>query len=170
MFILDFVKNIKTENRKAKLDKELLQALSYIRNNIILGSESGISSEILMQELAEISDGLRPAFLTMGQYLHINDKENAAEVLYKYFGNGFSKDLGRVLSGWEDIPPEDLLETIEIYVDTLREENLERKRQNDEIISDIIYFPVVMNAMLVMYDFVYVAYFIEQQKLFEQLF
>ena len=170
MIIVDLIKNLKIENRKAKLEKELLQALSYIRNNVILGNEAGISSEILMQELSEITDLLKPAFLTMGQYLHINDKENAGDVLYQYFHTGFSKDLGRVLAGWEDIPSKDLLETIEIYVDSLREENLERKKQNDEIISDVIYFPVVMNAMLVMLDFVYVAYFIEQQKLFEQMF
>ncbi len=170
MRIKEFFKSIKNERQKAALEQELLQALAFIRNNVILGKVSGVSSEILMQELAEISDKLKPAFQSMGQYLHINDKEKAADVLYGYFGNGFSKDLGRVLAGWEDIASEDLLGTIDIYVDSLREDNLERKQQNNEIISDIIYFPVVMNAMLVMFDFVYVAYFIEQQKLFEQMF
>ena len=170
MRIKELFNNIKKERQKAVLDQELLQALAYIRNNVILGNASGISSEILMQELAEISDKLKPAFQSMGQYLHVCDKEKAANVLFEYFGDGFSKDLGRVLAGWEDIPSEDLLGTIDIYVDSLREENLERKAQNNEIVSDIIYFPVVMNAMLVMFDFVYVAYFIEQQKLFEQMF
>ncbi len=170
MRIFELFKNIKKEKKRSDMEKDLLQALVYVRNNIILGRENGVSSEILMQELADVSTSLKPAFVTMGQYLHVYDKEKAENVLFEYMGTGFSKDLGRVLAGWEDIPPEDLLGTVEIYVDSLRESDLENKQKKDEIISDIIYFPVVMNAMLVLLDFVYVAFFIEQQKMFDQMF
>ena len=170
MKISELSENFKAGKRNSAMQKELLQALAYIRNNAILGRGQSISSELLMEELADMSNVLRPAFQDMGHYLHVYDREKASLVLYKYFGTGFSKDLGRFLAEWEDIPANDLLGTIEIYMDSLREANLEKRQRRDEIISDLIYFPVVINAMLVLLDFVYVAFFIEQQNLFNQFF
>ena len=170
MKIKEIFQTIKLTKRQSDMEKDLMQALAYVRNNVILGRGKNTSAESLMQELADITTSIKPAFIEMGQYLHVCDKEKAENVLYEYLGTGFSKDLGRMLAGWEDIPPEDLQGTIEIYLDNLREQNLEKKKRDDEIISDLIYFPVVMNAMFVLLDFVYVAFFIEQQKLFEQMF
>jgi len=156
--------------QKEKMQKELMQSLSYIRNNVILGRGNNLSSEILMEELAANTDALKPAFQDMEHYLHVYDTDKAEKVLYEYLNTGISKDIGRFLAQWESIPASELLKTIEIYMDSLREEFIEQKRRKDEIISDIVYFPVVLNAMLVLLDFVYVAFFIEQQKLFDQMF
>ena len=170
MKLSELGKNYKLLKRNSAMEKELLQALSYVRNNVILGRGKGISSEVLMEELADVTSILKPAFQDMGHFLHICDKEKAQNVLYGYFGTGFSKDLGRFLAEWEEIPSEELLGTIEIYMDSLREDNLEKKQRRDEVVSDLIYFPVVINAMLVLLDFVYVAFLIEQQNFFSQLF
>lgn len=162
--------NLRIIKRNKAMEKELVQALAYIRNNVILGRGNRISSELLMEELADISESLKPVFQDMAQYLHLCDKEKAANVLYDYLGTGISKDLGRFLAGWEDIPSEELLKTLEIYMENLRKMNLDRKAKEDEMISDLIYFPVVLNAMFVLFDFVYVAFFIEQQNLLNQMF
>jgi len=38
-----------------------------------------------------------------------------------------------------------------------------RQKKRDEMISDLIYFPVIMNVMLILINFIYVAYFIDQR-------
>lgn len=148
------------------MEKELMQALSYIRNIVILGRGKNISAEYMMEELSASCDLLKPAFQDMSHYLHLWDKDKAAAVLHSYMHTGFSKDLGRFLAGWEDIPSDELLGTLEIYMESLRDQYRGKKQKREEVLSDMIYLPVVLNAMLVLLDFLYVAFILEQQNLF----
>ena len=171
MINIKTIKNrIRASYRNTAMQRELINALAYIRNIVILGRGNSMSGEYLMEELAENSDLLRPAFQDMGHYLHFWDKEKAGEVLYKYMRTGVSKDLGRFLAGWEDIPSAELLKTLEIYMDGLREENSTKRQKREEVLSDLVYFPVVLNAMIVLLDFLYVAFILQQQDLFKQFF
>ena len=170
MDIKDIKNRIKLSYRNDAMQRELINALAFIRNIVILGRGSSMSGEFLMEELAENSEILRPAFQDMGHYLHFWDKEKAAGVLYSYMHTGVSKDLGRFLAGWEDIPPAELLRTLEIYMDSLREENSTKRQKREEILSDLVYFPVVLNAMVVLLDFLYVAFILQQHDLFKQFF
>jgi len=170
MKIPEVLENFKLIRSSSKMQNEMVQALSYLRNMVILGRAKELSAELLFEELASMSEGLKPAFQDMGHFLRLNETEKASLVLYKYINTGFSKDLGRFLAGWNDIPPCELQGTIEIYLDSLREDILDQKQKRDELISDLIYFPVVINAMLVLLDFVYVAFYIEQQGLLNNMF
>ena len=162
----DIRKVIRNSRRQSAIEKELLQALSYIRNTVIHGRGKNISAEYLMEELSTSCTVLKPAFQDMSHYLHLWDKDKAALVLYTYMHTGFSKDLGRFLAGWEDIPPGELLGTLDIYMESLRDEYRGKKQKREEVLSDMIYLPVVLNAMLVLLDFLYVAFILEQQSLF----
>ena len=68
------------------------------------------------------------------------------------------------------MPPEDLLNTVEVYRSALREDRLTRQKRRDEMVSDLVYFPVVVNAMAVLMNFIYVAYFIQQRDALNVLF
>ena len=74
------------------------------------------------------------------------------------------------MAGWEDVPPGDLLNTVEVYRSALREDRLTRQKRRDEMVSDLVYFPVVVNAMAVLMNFIYVAYFIQQRDALNVLF
>ena len=49
-------------------------------------------------------------------------------------------------------------------------ERITRIRKRDELMSDIIYFPVVIDCMVVLLNFLYVAYFLQQKELMELFF
>ena len=68
------------------------------------------------------------------------------------------------------MPPGDLLNTVEVYRSALREDRLTRQKRRDEMVSDLVYFPVVVNAMAVLMNFIYVAYFIQQRDALNVLF
>ncbi len=156
--------------RGEKARMEITEALSYIKNTVKLGRGRTMSAELLMEELAGLCDILKPAFQDMAHYLHLADKHRARGVLAGYLGEGYAEDLGRFLAGWEDIPPSDLLQSVEIYRNSLREETRTRRMARDELMSDLIYFPVVLNTMLVLLNFVYVAFFIPQREALSALF
>ena len=163
-------KRIQASRKKEKMLAELAQSLAYIRNITILGRGKNISAELLLEELSDLCPVLSDVYLDMARSISLNDKDRAAEALYIAMGEGFAQDVGNFLAGWEDVPQTELLGSIETYSQALRQERATRIRKRDEAISDLIYFPVVVNCMAVLLNFIYVAYFIEQKEALMGLF
>lgn len=168
--VTGLVARLKSSRKKEQMDQELSEALSYIRNLVILGRGETMSGELLMEELSEVTRLLSPVFLDMATSLHVNDKERASSALYKAMGDSASRDIGAFLARWEDIPPKELASSVEAYRSTLREKRETALRRKDEIISDLVYFPVIANSMAVLLNFIYVAYFLEQKEALSVLF
>jgi len=160
-----------SESGKRKLmRRELAEALSYIRNLVILGRGESMSGELLMEELSELTELLSPAFADMAHSLHVNDRRRASSALARLMRESLAADVGAFLAGWEDIEPEELLSSLEAYRSALRDARETELRKRDEMLSDLIYFPVVANAMAVLLNFIYVGYFIEQREALSILF
>ncbi|MBR0140543.1 MAG: hypothetical protein IJM17_09715 [Firmicutes bacterium] len=146
-----------------RLERELSESLAYIKNLVILGRGKSISAELLLTELSEISRALSPVYLDMAHWLHLNEKERAAKSFSERFRSSYAVETGQFLARWEDIEPSELLSGIELYQSALREERMTKQVEKDEMISDLVYFPVVLNCMAVLLNFIYVAYFIAQK-------
>ena len=140
------------------------ESLAYINNLVVLGRGRSISTELLLTELAGFCKTLGPVFLDMAHSLHINDRARADTALEKVLGEGFASDIGRFLAGWDELPPDEMAQSVELYSSALREERESRMRARDELVSDLIYFPAIANSMLVMLNFVYVAFFMQQRE------
>lgn len=129
-----------------------------------------MSTQLLLEELSDICPGLKPYYLDMAHSLQVYDKNRAENILYDAIGVSYARDIGSFLAGWEDIPPEDLMSTIDTYRAALREERLTKQKRRDELISDLVYFPVVVNSMAILMNFIYIAYFIQQRDALSILF
>ncbi len=150
--------------------RALSESLAYIRNIAILGRADMLSAETVLTELCEFSPRLRNVFSDMLSALRMGDKARAAEALYTATGEPCAKDIGSFLAGWDDIPPRELLQSIELYRNTLLEARYTRIKRRDELISDLVYFPVVLNCMVVLLNFLYVAYFLQQKEILSLFF
>lgn len=169
----DLGKGIKKliQNRKTEImQRELSDCLAYIKNIVILGRGNSMSAQLLLEELAEISDVLASTFLRMAHYIHIYENQRAEQLFCSVFTSDFSKDIARLFVEWESIPSEKLLGTITAYRGVLLEEKQSKQKRKDEIVSDIVYFPVVINSMAVLLNFIYVAYFLEQKEALMSIF
>jgi len=56
------------------------------------------------------------------------------------------------------------METLTSYQKAIEQVRLTKQKKWDELISDLIYFPVIMNVMMILINFIYVAYFIDQRN------
>ena len=145
---------------------EISESLGYIRNIAILGRSSEISAQILLYELSDRSDKLKHLFGEMPRYLSTNDKELAARLFEESRIQSVPSGIGELLSYWDDIAPSEVLETVDAYQNILDEIRITAQKRRDEIISDIVYLPVVLNCMIVLLNFVYISFFLEQQNLY----
>ena len=163
-------KRFSTGRRKDRLMLELSESLAYIRNIAVLGQAGQISAEMLLSELSGFAKLLGPVFSDMAVSLRQGDNKKASEALYSALGESSARDIGSFLASWEDIPPAELLQSIDLYRSGIIEARLTRQRRRDEIISDLVYFPVVLNCMVVLLNFLYVAYFLQQKELLSFFF
>jgi len=163
-------KKFLASKKKDKMLAELAQSLAYIKNITVLGRGRSISAVMLLEELSDMFPSLSKVYINMARYLSVNEKDNAKEALYIEMGVSYARDIGSFLAGWEDIPQDELLSSIDAYSRALRDERATRIKKRDELISDLVYFPVVINCMAVLLNFIYVAYFIEQKEALMGLF
>ena len=165
-----FLGRIRAETDRDRMLSELSSALAYIKNMAVLGRSSDISAEELLSELEGVSKLLRPAFGIMRELLQTGDRKRAGTVLYSATGESCARDIGVFLAAWEDVRPEDLIGTIDIYRSALLGARYTRLKRRDEIISDLVYIPVVLNCAAVLLNFLYIAYFLEQKELLSLFF
>ena len=154
---------------KEAVIREISDSLGYVKNIAILGRSSEFSAQILLSELADASVKLKPVYEEMARYLSTGEKENAGRYFVSRTGLDISPGLGELLTGWDDVDPRDILETVDSYLTILREEKITAQKRKNEILSDLIYFPVVINCMLVLIDFLYITFFTGQQDAFTLL-
>ena len=164
------LKQFALSRKREAMQRDLAESLSYIKNLVVIGRGENMSAQLLLEELSELSKDLGPVFLSMARCVQLFDKQTAAQQLYDALPFSYAKDIGEFLAGWEDIPPADLLNTVEVYRSALREDRLTKQKRRDEMVSDLVYFPVVVNAMAVLMNFIYVAYFLQQKEALNVLF
>ncbi|MBQ2095479.1 MAG: hypothetical protein II474_06210 [Firmicutes bacterium] len=164
------LKQFALSRKREAMQRDLAESLSYIKNLVVIGRGENMSAQLLLEELSELSKDLGPVFLYMARCVQLFDKQTAAQQLYDALPFSYAKDIGEFLAGWEDVPPADLLNTVEVYRSALREDRLTKQKRRDEMVSDLVYFPVVVNAMAVLMNFIYVAYFLQQKEALNVLF
>ena len=163
-------REISARKKVEEMQKELSESLAYVKNLVLLGRDRSISAQLLLTELSEFSEKLSPVYLDMVHSLNLNETDRAKNALYEAMGIEYALDIGRFLAGWDELSQNEIKETCSLFIDTLREERESRLAQRDEIISDLVYIPAVANAMLVLFNFIYVALFIQQRNALEMLF
>ena len=146
------------------MEKEIAQGISYLRNAAAMGRGEYMSTELLLSELAASSRVLGDVYYSMANYLRLGDVEAALRIMGEQVKIPVAADYGRLLIQWEKLEPSLLLETLVSYQKAIDQVRLTKQKKKDEMISDLIYFPVIMNVMLILINFIYVAYFIEQRN------
>lgn len=154
-----------SESKKERYESEIYEGISYLRNLIAIGRGRKMSTLWILEELADLEGEMQSHYLKLLHYVRVNHKEEGLCIFAKDIGTPIGVDYGRLLLQWEEIDAKHWWETLRTYQTNIKEGKRTYQRKKDEILSDLIYLPVVVNVMLVLLNFIYVAYFIEQQKM-----
>ena len=162
---ISWLKNKK--NNERVVEKEIYEAISYLRNITAIGKGKEIGIDYVVQQLSENEGILKAAYINMLRYLRVNNKVMAEKSFIEFSKTEISKDFVRLLLQWEEINPEQLIETLISHQKSLKEVRITRLQKHDESISNIIYLPVVLNVVLLFLNFIYIGFFLEQKEMFE---
>ncbi|MDR2487232.1 MAG: hypothetical protein LBD12_04635 [Clostridiales Family XIII bacterium] len=162
------------KRRQERMDRELFDAISQIRNITAAraGADGGgqVSADMLLEQLADTDGLLAPAFRKALAYLRVNRREEMALAFAEEVGTETAQDFIRILIRWDEIHPEKLSSTLQSYQRAIKEMRTTRLKRSSETLSDLVFFPIVLNVLIVLINFLFVGYFIEQRALIQQLF
>jgi hypothetical protein len=164
------IKSLRELLQKERKDREIYEAVSFLRNVTAVGMSDSMSADLALMRLAENKGVLQPAYVKTLGLLRLNKREEAAKRFGEAVGDGLGLDFIRVVLQWDDIDPRELTASLVSYQKSLKEMRVTARKKRDELLSDLIYIPVVINILLIFMNFIFIAYFAEQRDMLRDLF
>lgn len=156
--------------REEKIDKEIYESISFLRNVIALGNGRRVGADYIIEQLSRREGILQPVYIRMLRFLRLGKQEEAVKAFasdaFTTIGIGF----GDLLLKWDRLDPIELTEILISYQKNIKEVKSTAQRRQDEIVSEFIYFPVVLNIFIIFINFIVVGYFMEQKNMLMMLF
>ncbi|MFA5638119.1 MAG: hypothetical protein WCY49_00345 [Anaerovoracaceae bacterium] len=162
------LKRLKRENRET--EGEIARDMAFLRNLLKLNSGKSLSLDHILTRLSEKEGPLKKSYIAMVQSLRIQGPEKALESFVKETQGMMAKEYGNILLKWDELDPTQLQEILYSHQKTLRETIVTEKIGRDEMISDLIFLPAVVNILLILINFIYTTYYVRQMEVFTMLF
>lgn len=158
-------------SRKYKVEKEIYEGTSFMRNILTLNAGKEVRADVLIEKLADKNGVLQPVYAKMLGLLRVNRAGDALQTFIKGCDcQASAKEYGSILVKWDELNPDELGEILISIQKAAREKRVTEQKKKDEIVSDLIYLPVVLNVLIIFVNFLYVAFFLNQQEMLMQLF
>jgi hypothetical protein len=164
------IKSLRELMQKDRKDREIYEAISFLRNVTAVGMSGSMSADLALQRLSENRGVLQPTYAKTLGLLRLNKREEAAKQFAEAVGDGLGLDFIRVVLQWDDIDPRELTASLISYQKSLKEMRVTARKKRDELLSDLIYIPVIINILLIFMNFIFIAYFAEQRDMLSNLF
>jgi hypothetical protein len=153
--------------REKKMDREIFESITFLRNLASIEKGRSSSTDFIIEQLSEHNGLLQPIFIKMLNLLRVNKPKEAANLFAQKVGTTAGRDFAGLLIQWDRLEPGELLETLLSYEKSMKAVRLTDQKRRDEIVSDLIYFPVVLNILIIFINFIYVAYFLDQKEMLQ---
>ncbi len=167
--------NVKTVKRLKlkRVQNEIYEGLSLLRNFICVGGDDmrgDMTGDMVLVKLSKRGGVLEPVYLRMLSFLRLGKNEEARNCMSEFADIPIIMEYASILVDWDRVERETLRETIITFQKSIRQTRETASRRRDEIISDLVYMPAILNVMLIFINFVYVGYFLEQREMLSDIF
>ncbi|MCL1982761.1 MAG: hypothetical protein FWG53_06735 [Clostridiales bacterium] len=153
-----------------KIDKEIYESISFLRNILALGDGRRVGADHVIEQLSQRAGALQPVYIRMLRFLRLGKLDEAVRA---FTGEAFTStgfEFGNLLLKWDALDPAELVEILISYQKSIKEARSTVLRKRDELVSELIYFPVVINVFVIFINFIVVGYFMEQKHLLSMIF
>jgi hypothetical protein len=135
------------------MDREIFESITFLRNLASIEKGRSCSTDFIIEQLSEHNGLLQPIFIKMLNLLRVNKPKEAAVLFAQKVGTTAGRDFAGLLIQWDRLEPGELLETLLSYEKGMKAVRLTDQKRRDEVVSDLIYFPVVVNILVIFYQF-----------------
>jgi len=169
------ISGIRTVKRQELVQKELYSALSVLRNHASADDGRGaagacVTTDYILEQFASSDGTLKEAFAGALRLMRTGRRSEATEYFTAAAGEELARDFILLVLDWDAVPPHKLKHTVSAFQNALRETRTTELIRKNELLSDLVYLPVVTGVLVVFVNFIYIAYFAEQRALLGELF
>ena len=170
--VKNFLIKIRAASGKKKQEAEIYSALSAMSTLAAgLGEKHVLlRSDLLIEHIIPSSPVLSGILSECLALIRLNQKQKAVELFSGTVCAEYSKDFILLLTSWDDIDPDKLINGIVSLRSAIGEKRMTALKRKAEKLSDIVYLPVVISTLLVFLNFIYIGYYARQREILEQLF
>ena len=167
---------LRTAKQSERVQMDIYSALSVLRNHASAGSQSGgamsacVTTDYLLEQFSAGDGPLKEAYIGALRLLRTGRRHEAAEFFAAAAGVPFARDFILLVLDWDAVPSYKLKKTVVAYQTALKEVRTTELMRKNEVLSDLVYMPVITGVLVIFVNFIYVAYFAEQQSLLAELF
>ena len=126
--------------RRAKIDAEISEGISFLRNLPVIGEGRRLSADSVIEQLADRRGMLSPVYGKMLRLLRQNQRGEAVDCFTRETDTEIGKDFGRLLIQWDEHDPGNLLETLLSHQKSIKERRITEMKKRDEMISDLMWW------------------------------
>ncbi len=160
----------KKKKRNSQIDKEIYEGISFLRNIISIERGKQVGTDFIIEQLSQREGVLQGIYIKMLSLIRVNKKKEAQQLMSNNLETSIGKEFAGVLLKWDEINPLELSEILLSHQKSIKEIRMTQQRRIDETVSDLLYFPVIVNVIMIFINFIYVGYFINQKEVLEMLF
>ena len=158
---------IRTSRKNEQIQREIYSALSVLRN---YASAESVTTDYLFEQFSQTNGILKDVYSGALRLLRTGRKTEAAEYFSAAANTPFARDFIMLILDWDIISQGKQKQTIVAFQNALKETRTTELMRKNEVMSDLVYLPVVAGVLIIFVNFVYVAYFAEQSALLRELF
>lgn len=155
--------------REERVDKEIYEAMTFI-GNFTAATGGNVGSQFILEQLSYRESVLKEAYIKALGFVRLNKLKDAENEILQKADTEAGHALAALMLNWDRMKPDELTEILETRRKSIREIYITRRKRREELLSDIIYLPVVANVFLIFINFIYVGYFMQQKELLNMIF
>ena len=168
-FFLFIIEYIQKQIDKEK-NEEIYRAIGQLRNLAIARKDNPPSGSFYLEQIIRFTNKTKPMFNQFMKYWNMNNKTAASDYFVKNINLKESRDIVNLFIKLDDLNPSELISQLSLFQDKFRKQRLIEKQKKNENISYILYSSVIFSALIVLLNFVIVAFWIDNVKLLQYSF
>lgn len=155
--------------RGDRIDREIYDSISFLRNIIALGNGRRVGADYVIEQLSQKDGTLQQVYIRVLRFLRLGKQDDAIKAFSQEAFTQAGIEFGSMLLRWDALDPVELNEVLISQQKSIKEAKSTAQRKQDEIVSELLYFPVVLNVFVIFINFIVVGYFMEQQQMLNML-
>ncbi len=164
---LKSLKKIRSVMGARKVRREMLEGTALMRNRIAACEGKKITTDVMLEELIADSDVLRYPYSRMLSLVRTEEHRKAVNEFAAIVNEKDAAEYAEMIIRLDDMDPADVYDSVISFQKNMKEERITEIKKRDEAVSDILYLPVVLNLLIIFFNFLYVTYFTQQKDFLE---
>jgi len=142
---------------KEDIEHEIYNSISQLKNIIITQEDRPLSSIYILEMIIKFANKSKNIFAKTLSFLQEGNAEGATEYFKNSVDNKSVNDLANMIIKLDYLNPLELREQLTGMQTYIRQERMTQRLKEQELISNIIFIPVIANIIVILMNFIIIT-------------